>query len=691
MVFNYSLPMGVLSIILKSGDVKSKAPDVNVPFFRGGWVEPMVKYEDILIDYSWEPMFNDLASESNRLYTQVSIWIKKRERHSGSDPQLKKLQEEVEVMRSDYKEQLNVLYRLVRGRANRYSKRGFWDVLGEIVTAAFALQNNQDIRTVVRRQNSIHQEQVLTRDLLKKTVERVKKFQEVTLEHEAVDKAGIEWRTRMFELYHCLDQVTAVVYAAAQGQVHELLIGPKALMEADRGLRNKEELKDYRRVLGEKIGLLAAPKSILMGTQGARVVLHVPLAAPEVKEQQLWHLPQAVLVLKDQLVRAQDAKPYYVVDEDGWGQTLTADELDACTKAGRKYLCHQQRIARRGVFDCTSALYHGADADKWCLLSAAEKADDHVEMVGPEAFAGKASQKVDVTCPNRRTSRRWSRHFSHNLPLNCSAEGEDWRILASGDFRSEHYNGRFNLPKINSSMDLQEWDLDQEDLKVLIPEVADLEELSPPNEWKWLAVGAISIVTIGLLVVVAGLGVFFFLKKRRKLIAGGEDLITAAIEDDLHRAKEMPGDFNAHHGLREEKQFMDALRRGDQEEDEDPDTSYATSTGVESSGSEISDLDGSRTNGTGCSSEAHNSSAERRASKRRASEPMEVVCNKSRRSLASEQRLSVADLESQHTAQKEEFVRIQPLVRQRGQALAEGASRQGLAALTHSSQESVEA
>ncbi len=126
----------------------------------------------------------------------------------------------------------------------------------------------------------------------------------------------------------------------------------------------------------------------------------------------LYHLPSAQVVQQGQLRTIINHKPYYAKDDDGWSTSLDAEQLASCHQLGQLRLCDHLREVRRGIYDCTSAIFEAAPLDNWCETQQTPIQEGYVIAVDSNLFYGR-SPSVKEVCPGRKDNTRF-----HDIPIN---------------------------------------------------------------------------------------------------------------------------------------------------------------------------------------------------------------------------------------------------------------------------------
>ncbi len=178
---------------------------------------------------------------------------------------------------------------------------------------------------------------------------------EFHLEEEVVSNI-----TMMLEPY-ILDARSTLggLYALKDHRLHPGLLGPQVMEEVQAEL---EEIRGgWHAVFDVSSELLSIPVSYVQGARKLLVMLHVPVVQDSrTMMRQLYRLDAAVMERDNRLVRLTTSTPYIGVDSK-WNthQVMSKEDLEACTRVGKTYLCSDDNILLSRPSTCTAALFFG--------------------------------------------------------------------------------------------------------------------------------------------------------------------------------------------------------------------------------------------------------------------------------------------------------------------------------------------
>ena len=304
-------------------------------------------------------------------------------------------------------------------------KRGWLDWIGTALSLFQGWSNRNSIQNLRENEDLIHSDVVLNRDYVAKAVNAAQALKQGMVEGLEFQEISTEIKIAHEHLLGGIHDMLDAAYEAAQGRIHRLIAPPETLRDMVTEVMTQANEKNLDLVFSTGAQLLRSPRSILLGSDGMGLVLHVPAVARVTGIMKLYHLDKAEVVHANAVERLRIDKPFLAFDTKGWRVTLTAADLSLCYKTADLFLCYHDRQLRKGTFDCTTAVYDHSRVTDWCYSEVNIYAKGHVVDLGQGYFHGRAPHAT-MTCRNGASKAlNWTKVSTRKVHDICAVDGGD--------------------------------------------------------------------------------------------------------------------------------------------------------------------------------------------------------------------------------------------------------------------------
>ena len=516
----------VLFFLVISDSAEVKPTNASLAFISKGKLIAPVNFRHLTLEFGWKSFFSDVRAHQNDMAKKVEEWTK---HHSAEIAgQGVQYHAHLEAALNGKVAELEGLLGVSRSTRNAF---GF---LGNIIAVGLGFSNTEDIDTLEENQKLVFKQEEVTRHLLGAATQELRDFQAKVVEGMDLHSLLRDLDRGFGNLEEAVSRLEDAVYDAAQGEVNKLFLPPTAAKRVQSHFIVDVVLSKVKVVSGGgSLGILKVPKSIILGSHGARIVLHVPMVASEVPELDLLELGSSTVVVNGSVSRLHGHKPFYAVDANkNWGLALDTLELARCSKVGHTWVCHDQRVLHRGAYECVSSIYHSKPLEDMCSFETYDVTREHLVHVGNDLYAGK-TEEVALECPlSKEKEVVWGGETLVKVDQRCEASGEKVRIFSLWDPSKEDRHLLRNItvtPEIGPPSNFSSW----ESLATTIQDVPEhIESLKSLDHGKRILLFT-AFGLIALVVVLMGAIAFFaqcYLRRKLGALTPPEETAASAID-----------------------------------------------------------------------------------------------------------------------------------------------------------------
>ena len=307
-------------------------------------------------------------------------------------------------------------------------KRAFMEGIGTLVSLFQTWVNRGSITDLQHNEDVLHREIGTNRNLMGKAVKTMGKLRQGGVDDLHFQEISTEVQLGFEHLNNGLKEMVDAAFQAAQGEVHRLLAPATILTEIKSHVFSVARKKDLDSVYTHAAEFIGAPKSVMLGTKGLAVVLHIPMVDQTTGIMTLYHLEAVEVIREHSVEKVQVDKPFLGKDGKGWRVTLGSDEIALCNQVGDLRLCYHNRQLKRGIFDCTTSLFDASQQGEWCASTLWKGKEESITYMGSNYFYGRAG-KVTVSCGNVTKDQDWGLISYRPVAPVCTAQGSSFIIL----------------------------------------------------------------------------------------------------------------------------------------------------------------------------------------------------------------------------------------------------------------------
>lgn len=390
-----------------------------------GMLVPHTKTVEIAFTYDFVSAENLTRATFNGLVDQVAEFKAKY------PTSLQEHQELDRLLGKGQRELNHQLLRLEQLTGPEVNKRAWYDSLGVVASLIQGWSNSRHVSTLAGNEHILHHEVEVNRGLLAKASNQTKELQGLALEALQFERVASTLTSVTENLINDVKERIEAVYAASQGSLHPLF-GPEELLETAldhaRSIGKNESLVP---VFNTVISLLRAPISLVLGSQAAGVLVHVPMHDETTEPMRLFHLESAQVIRQYEVEKLVVDRMYLAEDTKGWRVSLSDGELLKCRRSGITYLCDSQRELHRGTFDCVSSLYDGSAETKWCESTVVPHSEDYVVPLGGNLYYGRAKEAT-LHCQDGSSKKLdWTELAFKTVQAQCWVTTPSFLILSN--------------------------------------------------------------------------------------------------------------------------------------------------------------------------------------------------------------------------------------------------------------------
>ena len=391
-------------------------------FRQVGRMVPYTKFIEVRLVLNVSDSLEAARNASGELERKVGLFIAKHGKKSKESESLSLLLRRGGEKVSHAMEELTSFLR-------KTAKRGIAELLGMALSFFQGWANRDAITNLETNEDILHKDVTLNRGYVQKAVNAVQELKDGMV-------GGLEYQELVTEimgvqdhLYAGVEDLLDAAYEAAQGKLHRLVAPPTTLEEAMKEVKASAGKQQLQAVFSHGAELLSSPRSVVLGTDGIVAVLHVPVHDEISGIMKLYHLERAEVVHDRALERLVVPRPFFGEDRTGWRVTTTAEDLSLCNKQGDLYLCSHDRQLRRGVFDCTSALFSQSAEGEWCESRVTRHARSHLVDLGDGWYHGRVTA-AKITCSNGASKEvDWTEVATRRVDPGCQLSAQDVVVL----------------------------------------------------------------------------------------------------------------------------------------------------------------------------------------------------------------------------------------------------------------------
>ena len=399
-------------------NISSQGDAVGRAHFRPlGQVLTPVGWQPVSLEFDWHEVFPPLEKCINDIKATVE----------GSTSSEKQAARMLRGQDQELLEKLNKVKKLVKYQdAEGRERRSFWEGLLGVFGIGIGLDNRSKIGDLSNRDEFLHREESLSRELIGETrgvVANLTKMADKAIREQQLAR----WTDiAVISVEEKLDLILEAIYLAYQGEVTPKVLPETALERAEEMTAHKLEKEGLKPAMDE-IVLLSCPKSVVMSKEGLMVVFHIPVVPEEVIRGDAFEVSRALILDTERIVAVRPDEEVLLVTNEGQA-AISKQEWEDCQQFRGMHLCEGRRVMHKTVTSCVQALY-AQDADgivRFCRV-AEQRPEGDFALPFEDAVFFAVSMRANLTC-GKQTQEISVGEGALEVPSHCTLESAKYFI-----------------------------------------------------------------------------------------------------------------------------------------------------------------------------------------------------------------------------------------------------------------------
>ena len=390
-------------------------------FTKMGAVAIPAGYEPVIMDVKWAEVFEvvEMAKhQMNQVLNHTKVTTEDTQKLADMEARcLRGIEGKVENIKS-----------LVQHQDR--TKRGFLELLGNLIGLGLGMSNRHLVHEVASRQETLQHTQVEQREILQKTrLETAKALEKLDQGHSVLVA-----RDAISEVCHevgqYVDRMIEAVYLAMEAKVTPSLLKPEDLMKLAKNVEANMKAQGLKTLESGAALILGAQTDVLLTDSMMRLLFLVPVIEKEEHVRELWRLNPVEIKRGNQIHRVR-ARHEFVAVSGGSLIAVTTAQLMSCPKVYGIHVCREGRIEERTAMSCISAVYTGDSAamERLCEFQRVDSEKEHATELGGEHFYISSDKPLREQCGDSRRVRELSGDRVSVVGERCQVAGAGFEIL----------------------------------------------------------------------------------------------------------------------------------------------------------------------------------------------------------------------------------------------------------------------
>ncbi len=422
--------------------------EVQAHFDRKGEVLAPISYEHLGLTLNWTEIEVDLHAALDLVDRQFAKWAAGVEASDDSTEykrmRVKFVRHLIEHEKEDAKKAVQRMAEALMDEDDR-TKRGALGTLAGIVGLGSGLYASFEVSQIEKQVQANHRELVASRAIEKKLTAALKTW----ANQLSNEKADVEFTRVVKEEFQDFarrtDQIVEVVLAASQNRLHHSMLQDTMVKQSVQKMVNSISKRGFRTVeTGMDVVSMAHVSHVRFRT-GIRIILHVPIVQKNIKSLPLFRMVPVEVNQNGVALRFSSERDLIAVDvETKEHLVFSESDLQRCQKRAETWSCEAGRLRYKVPKTCVAALYfrNAAAAVVWCDHLWQPVKSGLVE-VQPGLYSLSEKTPVIINCPDQAAQQRELDVLQ--VPANCTAAADDFRVLEAPDFVANSSRLAFNL------------------------------------------------------------------------------------------------------------------------------------------------------------------------------------------------------------------------------------------------------
>jgi hypothetical protein len=385
------------------------------------------------------------------------------------------------------------------------NERGIIEFVGSLIAIGTSIYALHEVNEVAARQDADHKLIVENRQLVADIEKSFVEYASDMAMADAIRRYSAQMHVAITTHRQDMEHLLEILVKAQIMTLSDKLITQDMIERVVPEFRDRIEARGYDIVDHGARPLIGHPISYILGNNGIRILVHVPIAKPPSSVMTLWKLESASMEGVGITVKFSGEEEFLAVDRKGiFHLPLSAADLLTCRKDMEVFYCPSHNVLFRQSMTCVAAAFFGEEERMAKLCSKAFFRPDRQGIVETdEGFDITADFTVE--CEHSASKHSGGRQF---VKSNSTCQIQSQNFVATPPATGQTLVVT-QLNVTTTKIGLEDSHVADIIAALNLPHVDSIDERSIRRSDSWLTWIAIS---VGVILLICGIAAFYLMK-----------------------------------------------------------------------------------------------------------------------------------------------------------------------------------